>query len=162
MSDSNNQSSLTMSSDHEIVMSRVFNAPRELVFRAYTDPALIVQWWGPRNVTTVVDKMDVKAGGLWRYIQRDEKGNEYGFKGEYREVTPPERLVNTFEFEPMPGHIVVDTAVFEALPGGKTRVTVTSQFASKEDRDGMMNSGMEQGATESWDRLSELVATQAK
>jgi len=151
-------STLTMPSDREIVMSRVFDAPRELVFKAYTDPNLIPQWWGLRSSTTIVDKMDVRPGGVWRFIQRDANGNEYGFNGEYQEIVPPERLVNTFEWEGMPGHIIVDSATFEALPDGKTRLTVTSLFASVEDRDGMLASGMEGGANETWDRLAELLA----
>ncbi len=149
---------LTMPSDREITMTRVFDAPRELVFKAYTDPNRIPQWWGLRSSATTVDKMDVRPGGVWRFIQRDTAGNEFGFNGEYREILPPERLVSTFEFEGMPGHIVVDTATFEELPGGKTRLTVTSLFASVEDRDGMLASGMEGGANETWDRLTELLA----
>ena len=145
MTSNNNPSTSSTPSDREFVMSRIFDAPRELVFKAYTDPKLIPQWWGPRNVTVIVDKMDVKVGGQWRYVQRDDQGNEYGFTGEFREVDTPERLVNTFEFEPMPGHVVVDTAVFETLPGNKTKVTVTSLFASAEDLAGMKSSGMRIG-----------------
>lgn len=104
---------VTKPSDREIVMTRVFHAPRELVFKAYTDPDLIPQWWGPRRFITTVDKMDVRPGGAWRYLQRGPDGNEYGFNGVYRELVPPERLVSTFEFEGMPGHVVLDTATFE-------------------------------------------------
>ena len=152
-------STLTMPSDREIVMTRVFDAPRELVFKAYTDPILIVQWWGLRSNTTRIDKMDVRPGGFWRFVQHDTNGNEFGFKGEYREIVPPKRIVNTFEFEGMPGYIVIDTAILEELPNGKTKLTATSLFATIGDRDGMLNSGMESGATESWDRLTELLAT---
>ena len=151
-----NASSLTILSDLEIAMIRVFDAPRDLIFKAYTTPEMVSQWWGQRGSTTIVDKLDLRPGGAWRYIQRDADGNEYAFNGEYREVTPPERLVNTFEFEPMPGHVIVDTATFEDVDG-KTKVTVTSLFASVEDRDGMLSSGMEAGANESWDRLAELL-----
>lgn len=158
MTTNDNASSLTVISDVEIAMSRVFDAPRELVFTAYTTPDMVAQWWGQRASTTIVDKLDLRPGGQWRYIQREADGTEYAFNGEYREVTPPERLVNTFEFEPMPGHVIVDTAVFEELDG-KTKVTVTSLFQSVEDRDGMLASGMEGGANESWDRLGELLAT---
>ena len=145
-------------SDREIAMTRVFDAPPELVFAAYTDPALIAQWWGPRKYTMTVDQMDVRPGGAWRYIHRGPEGEEYAFRGEYREIASPRRLVSTFEFEGMPGHIAVDTAVFEPVDGNRTRLTVTSRFASVEDRDGMFSSGMESGATESWDRLAELLA----
>ena len=152
------QYTLTTPSDTEIVMTREFDAPRELVFRAYTDPELIPQWWGLRTNQTTVDVMDVRPGGTWRYVQRSPDGQEFGFHGEYREVTPPERLVSTFEFEGMPGHVIVDTLTLEEI-NGRTLLTATSRFTSKEDRDGMISSGMESGAAESHDRLAELLAT---
>ena len=155
MTTAKNPTSLTIVFDREIVMTRVFDAPRELVFKAYTDPQSIPRWWGPNSTITTVDKMDVRPGGAWRFVQRDANG-EYGFHGEFREIVPPERLVQTFEFEGMPGHVIVDTLVFEDL-GGKTRLTATSLFASLEDRDGMLATGMEGGATESWDRLAALL-----
>jgi uncharacterized protein YndB with AHSA1/START domain len=141
-------------------MERVFNAPRRLVFKAYTDPDLIPKWWGPRYLTTTVDQMDVKVGGKWRYIQRDANGNEYAFNGEYREIVPPDRLSYTFEFEGMPGHSVLETVLFEERDG-KTKVTVTSLFQSQADRDGMIQSGMEEGANDSQERLAELLETLA-
>ncbi len=153
-------SALTLPSDREIVMERVFNAPRDLVFRAYIDPDLIPKWWGPRKYTTAVDKMDVRVGGAWRFVQRDADGNVYAFNGEYREIAPPGRLAYTFEFEGMPGHVLLETVTFEEQ-GGQTKVTVTSFFASAEDRDGMLQSGMEQGARESQDRLVELLESLA-
>jgi uncharacterized protein YndB with AHSA1/START domain len=143
-------------SDREITMTRVFDAPRELVFAAHTDAQHVQNWWGQRNSTTIVDVLDVRPGGAWRFVQRDPEGNEYAFCGEFREVVPPERLVYTFEFEGMPGHIVVDTITFEEHDG-KTTILSTSLFESVEDRDGMLESGMESGATESWDRLAELL-----
>jgi len=149
---------LTLPSDQEIVMIRVFDAPRALVFKAFTDPASIPLWWGPRSTTTIVDQMDVRPGGTWRYLHRGPGGEEYGFRGEYREIVPPERIVYTFEFEPMPGHVVVDTVTLTEQ-GGRTTMTVTSHFSSREDRDGMIASGMEAGAAESWDRLAELLQT---
>lgn len=149
---------VTTPSDLEISMSRTFDAPRELVFKAFTDPELIPRWWGQRATTTIVDKLDVRPGGEWRFIQRQDDGTEYGFRGEFIEIVPPERLVQTFEFEPMPGHIVTDTATFEEHDG-KTTVTTMSRFNSKEDRDGMLQSGMESGAAESYDQLAELLAT---
>jgi uncharacterized protein YndB with AHSA1/START domain len=149
---------LTILSDHEVVLSRIFEAPRELVFRAHTDPDLIPQWWGLRSNTTIVAKMDVRLGGMWRFIQRDVEGQEFAFHGEYREVVSPDRLVNTFEFEGVSGHIILDTSTFEELPDGRTQLTATSLFASIADRDGMLNSGMESGSNEAWDRLAELLA----
>lgn len=154
----NSASTLTILSEHEVVMTRIFDAPRELVFKAHTDPELIPRWWGLRGNTTIVQKMDVRPGGTWRFIQRDAEGNEFAFNGEYREVVPPERLVNTFEFEGIPGHIILDTSIFEELPDGRTKLTATSLFTTVEDRDGMLNSGMESGSNESWDRLDELLA----
>ena len=150
-------STLSTPSDLEIVMTRVFDAPRALVFEAYTDPRHVPHWWGLRGNTTIVDKMDVRPGGQWRYIQRAPDGTEYAFNGEYREVAPPERLVSTFEFEGMPGHIAIDAAQFDERDG-KTTLTVTSTFTTKEERDGMLQSGMEGGANETWDRLAELLA----
>lgn len=149
---------VTTPSDLEIAMTRTFDAPRELVFKAFTDPALIPKWWGQRATTTIVDKMDVRPGGEWRFVQRQDDGIEYGFRGEFIEIVPPERLSQTFEFEPMPGHVVVDTSTFEERDG-KTTVTTTSRFNTKEDRDGMLQSGMESGAAESYDQLAELLAT---
>jgi len=144
--------------DHAIIMARVFNAPRELIFTVMTDPKRIPQWWGQRNTTTIVDKMDVQAGGLWRYIQRDQQGNEFAFHGVYHAITAPERVVNTFEFEGMPGHVLLETMTLEAQADGTTKLTVTSVFQSVADRDGMLSSGMEAGANESYDRLDELLA----
>jgi uncharacterized protein YndB with AHSA1/START domain len=143
--------------EQQLVLTRVFDAPRELVFRAFTDPELIPQWWGPRRYTTTIDKMDVRPGGSWRFVHRGEDGQEFAFRGVYHEITPPERIVWTFEFEGMPGHISLDTAVFEE-EDGKTRLTATSVFQSVQDRDGMIQSGMEEGAAEGYDRLDDLLA----
>ncbi|MGI0048458.1 MAG: DUF1428 family protein [Nitrososphaera sp.] len=146
----------TYPSDREIVIERVFNAPAERLFKACTDPSLVPQWWGPRRYTTVVDRDEVRPSGVWRYISKGQDGGEFAFNGVYREIVPGKRLVRTFEFEPMPGHVSVETATFEEQ-GGKTKLKVTSLFQNVEDRDGMRNSGMEEGASESWDRLAELV-----
>ena len=145
---------------HEFIMTRIFAAPRELVFKVMTDPQHIPQWWGKRDHTTIVDKMDVKVGGLWRFVQRNQQGNEYAFHGVYHAITAPERVVDTFEFEGMPGHVLLETLTLEAQTDGKTRLTVSSVFQSVADRDGMLSSGMEEGSNESYDRLEELLATQ--
>ncbi|HEV1998527.1 MAG TPA: SRPBCC family protein [Candidatus Dormibacteraeota bacterium] len=152
-------SAITLASDTELTMSRVFDAPRELVFRAYTDPELIMKWWGPRDTPGVVDRMDVRPGGTWRFVSNGPDGTEFAFNGVYREVMPPERLVNTFEYELFAGHISVETAVFEVLDAGRTRVNFHVQFDSVEDRDGMVSSGMERGWTESMAQLDELLET---
>jgi uncharacterized protein YndB with AHSA1/START domain len=148
----------TLPSDHEIVMQRTFTAPRELVFRALTEPDLISQWWGMRTSTTVVEQLDARPGGKWRFVQQAPDGTEHGFRGEFREVTPPERIIWTFEYEGMPGHVVVETMSL-AESGGKTTITTHSVFDTPEERDGMIQSGMEAGANETYDRLAELLAT---
>jgi uncharacterized protein YndB with AHSA1/START domain len=143
--------------DREIHIERVFDAPRDRVFAAYTDPELMPEWWGPRGTTTIVDQMDVRAGGSWRFVARDSDGSETGIRGTYREVTPPERIVQTFEWEGMPGHVSVETATFEDL-GDRTKVTTRSIFHTPEERDGMLGSGMERGMNETYARLDELLA----
>jgi uncharacterized protein YndB with AHSA1/START domain len=148
---------ITTPADREIHIERVFDAPRDHVFAVYTDPQLIPRWWGPRGTTTVVDRMDVRSGGSWRFVSRDADGSETGFRGTYREVTPPERIVQTFEWEGMPGHVSVETATFEDL-GDRTRVTTTSLFHTTEERDGMIGSGMEGGMNETYDRFDEVLA----
>ena len=145
---------VTTPSDHEIVMTRVFDAPRELVFAAHTEPEHVKHWWGRGNPLDV--QMDFRVGGSYRFVEHAD-GEEYAFRGEYREIQAPERLVQTFEFEGMPGHISVETLVLEEHDG-KTTLTSTSVFASKEDRDGMLQAGMEAGANESMDKLAELLA----
>jgi uncharacterized protein YndB with AHSA1/START domain len=152
---------VTLPSDLEILITREFDAPREVVFKAMTDPKLIPQWWGPRAYTTTVDKMEVRPGGAWRFIVREPDGRESGFRGEYREIVAPERIVQTFEWEPMAGHISVETAVFTEHDG-RTLLTSTTRFTSKADRDGMIESGMESGLRETHDRFAELLAKLAK
>ncbi len=150
-----NALTVTTPSDLEIVMTRVFDAPRELVFAAHSKCEHLEKWWGPRKYTLAVCEMDFRSGGAYRFVHRGPDGvEEHGFRGEFREIVPPERIVWTFEWEGMPGHISVDTLTLEDL-GGKTRLTAHSLFDSVEDRDGMLQSGMEEGATETWDRLAE-------
>lgn len=155
-----NRAVMTLPSDREILVTRVFDAPRALVFRAHTDPALIPLWWGPRYLTTVVAQLDVRPGGAWRFVQRSPDGSEYGFRGEFREIAAPERIVQTFEFEGMPGHIVLQSLTFDEQDG-KTTLTTRELYASMEDRDGMLATGMEGGMNESYERLDELVAAQS-
>jgi uncharacterized protein YndB with AHSA1/START domain len=148
---------VTRVSDTELRLTREFDAPRELVFRALTDPALLSRWWGPRRYRTVVDQMDVRPGGKWRMRNIGADGDEHAFRGEFREVVPPERVVWTFEYEPMAGHISVETMTLTERDG-RTLLTARDQFASKEDLEGMVNSGMEAGARESYERLDEVIA----
>jgi len=148
---------LTTPTDREIRVERIFDAPRDRVFAAFTDPALIPEWWGPYDTTTVVDEMDVRPGGRWRFIARDCEGRETAFRGVYREVTPPERIVQTWEWEGLPGHVSIETAEFEDL-GDRTRMIGTTLFHTTEERDGMLNSGMEKGMNETYERLDALLA----
>lgn len=143
---------------HDILMTREFNAPRELVFKVFTDPTLVPKWWGPSAYTTTVDQMEVKKGGVWRFVQRGTEGDEYAFNGVFHEIASPERIVQTFEFEGMPGHVVLETVTFTEKDG-KTFMADLSVFQTVEDRDGMIASGMESGSTESWDRL-EVILTE--
>jgi len=149
---------VTLPSDLEIQVTREFDAPREVVYKAMTDPKLIPQWWGPRRDTNTVDKMEVRPGGKWRFVSTGPNGT-YAFRGEYREIIPGEKIVQTFEFEPMAGHISVETGTLTDLPGGRTLFTTRSAFTSKEDRDGMVQSGMESGLRETYDRFDELLAS---
>jgi uncharacterized protein YndB with AHSA1/START domain len=158
MATANSTLKVTLPTDREILTTtREFDAPRDVVFKAMTNPDLISRWWGPRRYTTTVDKMDVRPGGAWRFIMREPDGRETGFRGEYREVVPPERIVQTFEWEPMAGHVSVETATLTERDG-RTLLTVRSLFSSKEDRDGMIESGMEKGQAETYDRFAEVLA----
>ena len=149
---------ITLPSNREIVMTRTFDAPRDLVFEAHSSCEHLSRWWGPRRYEIVSCEVDFRSGGAWRIVHRGPDGEEHGFRGEYREIVPPERIVWTFEYEGMPGHVSVDTLTLEDL-GGKTKLTAHSLFDSVEDRDGMLQSGMEAGAAETWDRLAELLKT---
>lgn len=143
----------------ELLIEREFDAPRELVFKAFTDPELYAQWIGPRGLTTIIETFEPKNGGSWRYIQKDPEGNEFAFHGVNHEVFDPKRIITTFEFEGLPesGHVILDTARFEELPGNRSKLIDQSVFQSVEDRDGMLQSGMEEGVNESYDRLDELL-----
>ena len=150
-------SMFTLPSDREIAGSRVLDAPPDLVYNAYTNPDAISQWWGPSRYTTTVEKLDARPGGAWRFIQRADDGGEHIFSGVFREVIPSRRLVFTFNYEAVPGHEAVETVTLEPVEGGKTRVTDIMLFANREDRDGMLQSGMEEGAAESQERLVALL-----
>jgi uncharacterized protein YndB with AHSA1/START domain len=139
-----------------VVMTRVLDAPRERVFAAHIDPAKIPKWWGPRGFKTVVDTLDARRGGSWRFVQTDPDGTEFSFRGVYHDVVHPERIINTFEYESRPGRVALETLMLEDVDG-KTRLTDRYVFQTLEDRDWMMASGMEEGAVDSWERLAELV-----
>ncbi len=143
----------------EILVTHVFDAPVERVFEAWVDPQLIPQWWGPAYLTTFVDRMETRTGGSWRIVQHDPKGNVHGFHGVYHSVETPNRIVETFEYEGTPGHVVLDTVNFEAQ-GNQTRVTDLSVFQTVADRDAMVESGCEQGVIETMGRMDALLLRQ--
>jgi len=155
---------VTLPSDREVMLMREFDAPRDLVFEAFSKPEHIARWWGQKGSTMPVCESDFRPGGAWRFVEHAADGNDYGFHGEYREIVRPERIVWTFEFEGLPGHISLDSLVFDEIDQGqrrRTRITSTTVFDSIEDRDGMVQSGMAQGASESYERLAEYLRTLA-
>jgi uncharacterized protein YndB with AHSA1/START domain len=143
----------------ELFITREFDAPVELVYKAHTDPDLYVQWLGPRGYEMVLETFEPYSGGRWRYVHKDEQGNEFGFHGVFHEISQ-ERMIQTFEFEGMPesGHVILDTMKLEPLPGNRTRITVQSVYQSVEDRDGMIQSGMETGVNQGYEKLDEVLA----
>ena len=148
----------------ELFITREFDAPRELVFRAYTEPEIYAQWLGPNGLTTTFDVFEPVSGGKYRFIQKDQDGNEFSFHGVTHEVLAPERIIGTFEFDGLPeaGHVVLETTRFEAIAGNRTRITSQSVFQSVADRDGMVQSGMEHGVVEGYERLDEILETLKK
>ena len=143
----------------ELFITREFDAPRELVYKAHIDPDLYVQWLGPRGHTTTLETFEPVSGGRWRFTQKDQDGNEFGFHGVFHTMTE-ELIIQTFEFEGLPeiGHVTLDTMRLEKLPGDRTKITIHSVFQSVSDRDGMVQSGMEHGVNEGYERLDELLA----
>jgi uncharacterized protein YndB with AHSA1/START domain len=140
-----------------IDIEREFDAPRELLYRAYTEPDLLVQWLGPRKYEMIVDEYDPRDGGRWRYVHRDADGTEYGFHGVFHGTPTPEVMTQTFEFEGAPGHVSLETLTLEDL-GGRTRVRTHSVYQSLEARDAMVAAGMASGVEDGFDRLEELLA----
>ncbi len=149
---------VTTPSDEEIRLTRLFDAPRELVFEAMTKPEHVKRWWGGlgEGYSVPVCEIDLRVGGKWRFVNRHPHG-EVAFRGEYREITPPSRLVFTETMEPHPEPGSVVTADFTE-EGGKTRLTVTARYPSPDVRDMVLGTGMERGAGISYDRLEALLA----
>jgi uncharacterized protein YndB with AHSA1/START domain len=141
----------------DITSTIVLDAPRELVFKAYTDPELFARWWGPRRYKNEIETFDSRTGGSWRVVQVGDDGSRHAFRGVNHDVVAPERICATFEYEGFPGHVALQTATFEPM-GNKTRLVAHIVFESVMDRDGMVASGMQEGADESMDRLAELLA----
>jgi uncharacterized protein YndB with AHSA1/START domain len=160
MSEKKNQTIVTAEpGKQEVFITREFDAPRELVFKAHTDPDLYCQWLGPRGYEMTLETFEPVSGGRYRYIHKDPEGNQYGFHGVFHEMSE-ELMIQTFEFEGLPekGHVTLDTMRLEALPGNRTRITIQSVFQSVSDRDGMIQSGMERGVREGYERLDEILA----
>jgi len=141
-------------------MSRVFDASRERLWRAHTSAAEMAKWWGPGRYRTTIEKLEVRAGGEWRMLHENDEGERHAFHGVYKEVVEPDHITWTFVYEGIPdadSHAITETVTFTDLGGGRTRLDTVSHYLAREDLDGMVASGMEEGARESWDRLAELV-----
>jgi uncharacterized protein YndB with AHSA1/START domain len=145
----------------ELFITREFDASRELVFKAHIDPKLYVQWLGPHGYEMTLETFEPVSGGRYRYIHKNKEGNEFGFHGVFHEMSE-ELMIQTFEFEGLPerGHVILDTMRLESLPGNRTRITIQSVYQSVADRDGMVQSGMERGVNEGYERLDEVLAGQ--
>ena len=142
----------------EVTTSAVLDAPIESIWRAYVEPDLFVRWWGPAELSSKVDRWEPVTGGSWRVVHVDQDGTEYAFRGVFHEVVPGERLVLTFEYEGMPGHVCLETHTLEALDDG-TKVTQHAVFQSVADRDGMKESGMEQHAPVAMAQLQDVASS---
>jgi uncharacterized protein YndB with AHSA1/START domain len=147
---------VTTPSDREIVLTRVFDAPRRMVFQAFTDPELLQLWFGPRGWTLTVCEVDLRVGGSFRFVLLGPEGTELKIRGVYLEITPPERSVHTESYDDYPGESQVTTVLAEH--GGKTTLTATVLYPSREARDAVIDAGMEHGAAESYDRLADMLA----
>jgi uncharacterized protein YndB with AHSA1/START domain len=141
----------------EVIVTEIFDAPREKVWKVLTDPKYIPEWWGPRNLTTKIDKQELKMGGAWRYIQHDKEGKEFAFRGVYQTVKKPQEVSFTFEWEAMPGHVLTQTMVLEEK-GKQTKAVTSIDFPSGDDMKGMLDTGMEVGTREGYERMTELLA----
>ncbi len=145
----------TTPSDREIRMERTFSAPRARVWKAVTEPDLLAQWWGRGN-KMVIERYEFERGGHWRFVEHSDHG-AHGFEGRFREISPIERLSMTFEWDGMPGHVVVQTITLEDL-GDKTRMTARALLHTTEERDGMLNAGMAGGLNQSYAALDKVLA----
>lgn len=145
---------ITTPAEREIRIERVVHAPRDLVWRAYTEPALVAQWWG-RGHRMVIERLELERGGHWRWVEHGPNG-VYGFEGRYREVTPPTRFVRSFEWDGMPAHVAIETLTLEDLGEGRTRIVILMQMHTPEERDGFLQSGMQQGFDDAFAQLDEL------
>ena len=149
----------TTPSDREIRIERIFKASRERVWKAMTTPELLAQWWGRGN-KIVIERYEFARGGHWRFVEHSQQGTD-GFEGRFREISPIDRIVQTFEWDGMPGHVMIETMTLDDLGDGRTRLVSLSLFHTTEERDGMLHSGMEGGANESYAALDRVLETLA-
>jgi uncharacterized protein YndB with AHSA1/START domain len=150
------RATITKPTDREIRIERTFDATRDRVWDAYTRPELLAQWWGRGNKVDV-EKYEAVRGGHYRFVEHHDGGTD-GFEGRFREVTPKDRIVQTFEWDGMPGYVIINTVEFNDLGDGRTKLVTTSLFSSQDERDGFLNSGMEGGMNESYAALDRLLA----
>jgi uncharacterized protein YndB with AHSA1/START domain len=150
---------LTTPTERSMHIERTFDARRDLVWKAMTEPELLARWWGRGNRLTV-ERYEFVRGGHWRFVEHSDHG-DHGFEGRYREIAPPERLSMTFEWDGMPGHVIIQDMRLEDLGDGRTKLVCDSLFYSTEERDGMLHSGMEGGMNESYAALDRLLETMA-
>ncbi len=145
----------------ELFITREFDAPRELVYKAHTEPEIFAQWLGPNDLSVEFEIFEPVSGGRWRFLNKGRDGEEYGFHGTFHEVSPT-RIIQSFEFEGLPesGHVSLETLTLEELPNGRTKLTAHAVYQSVADRDGMIQSGMETGVNEGYEKLDEILATQ--
>jgi len=161
MSTQNKTSIVAEPAKQELYIIREFDAPRELVFKAYSDPNILMEWLGPVNRTMKIDRYDARSGGAYRYYMCAENGAPIAsFHGSIHEITAPDRIIQTFEFEGLPerGHVALETSIFEELPGNRTKVTAHAVYRSVSDRDAVLQSGMEKGVIEGHRKLDALLA----
>ena len=156
---SSGTATVTLPADEQILIAREFDAPRELVFKAFTTPELVKQWWHAKRGQMTVAEIDLRVGGKWRYVMVADGGMEVGFHGEYREIVPNERLVSTEIFEGYPDEEAVNTATFTEVDG-RTTLEILVQHSSKEARDMHIESGMEAGLQDALDLLEQVAVSQ--
>jgi uncharacterized protein YndB with AHSA1/START domain len=155
---SSGTATVTLPTDEQILITREFDAPKHLVYRAWTTPELVKRWWSGGHGEVTIAEIDLRVGGTWRYVMIANEGFEVGFHGEYREIVPDERIVSTEVFEGMPEGEALDTLTL-AEADGRTTLTILVQHSCKEHRDAHINSGMEAGMQKSMDLLEQVAVS---
>ena len=161
MTQSERYAKISTQGDRGMYVERIFDASRDRVWDAYTVPSNVAQWWGRGN-TLVVERLELERGGHWRYVEYSPTGTGEqvnGFEGRYREVTPKECIVRTFEWDGMPGYVSIESTTFVVLEDGRTKIINTLQCFTPEERDGMMGAGMERGMNDSYEALDRYLLT---